>query len=224
MCGVLVVIYLQKRGDKVDFDQCLNDLSTVLKIIDKDNKDLPIFILGESMGGAIALQLTSEYPNLVTGLICSVPAGSRYKASSTNLDVAIHLVKGINRPFDIGTKIVGQATKEERLRKEWSADPFNRLYLSPKELLEFASFMSKNKTSASKIKNTPVLVFQGVQDKLVKAKGTLEIYNSIASQDKDLVLIGSSEHLIFENTKCPLSALSGILGWMQSHSQKPNLN
>jgi len=210
-----------KGGDKVNFQQCLNDLSTVLRIIDKDNKGLPVFLLGESMGGAITLQLTAAHPELVSGLVCSVPASSRYKASSIDLDVALHIVKGINKPFDIGTKIVNQATKEDVLKRDWQSDPFNRLSLAPKELLQFAQFMNQNKAAANKIKNTPVIVFQGVQDKLVKPRGTMEIYNSIASTDKDLVLIGSSEHLIFENNICDKSVISGVVGWMQAHNQIP---
>jgi len=207
-----------KGGEKVNFQQCLNDLATVLRIIDKDNKGLPVFLVGESMGGAIALQLTAIHPELVSGLVCSVPAGSRYNAPSIDFDVALHIVKGMNKPFDIGTKIVNQATKETNLKKDWQSDPFNRLSLAPKELLQFAQFMSQNKTAATKIKNTPVIVFQGVQDKLVKPKGTMEIYNLIASTDKDLVLIGSSEHLIFENNACDKSVISGIVGWMQAHN------
>jgi lysophospholipase len=209
-----------KSGNKLNFQQGLNDLSTVLKIIKKDNQDTPIYLLGESMGGAVALQVTAAHPELMNGLICSVPAGNRYKASSTDFDLALHFVKGINKPFDIGTKIINQATQEENLKKEWESDPFNRLSLTPKELVEFALFMSRNKTAASKITNTPVIIFQGVQDKLVKPKGTMEIYNSIPNKDKDLVLIGSSEHLIFENTTCPPSTIAGVLGWIEAHNKK----
>ncbi len=210
-----------KGGDKLNFHQCLTDLSTVLKIINKDNKSIPIYLLGESMGGAIALQVTALYPELMNGLICSVPAGNRYKASSTDLDVALHIMKGINKPFDIGTKVINQATQQESLKKEWESDPFNRLSLSPKELVEFAVFMGQNKAAAAKITKTPVIIFQGVQDKLVKPAGTMEIYNSIPNKDKDLVLIGSSEHLIFESTTCPKSTITAIIGWMEGHNKGP---
>ena len=210
-----------KGGDKLNFQQCLADLSTVLKIINKDNKNTPIYLLGESMGGAIALQVTASYPELMNGLICAVPAGNRYKASSTDLDVAFHFMKGVNRPFDIGTKVINQATQQESVKKEWESDPFNRLSLSPKELVEFAVFMGQNKPAANKIRNTPVIIFQGIQDKLVKAAGTLEIYNSIPNKDKDLVLIGASEHLIFENTNCPKSTITAIIGWMDAHNKTP---
>jgi alpha-beta hydrolase superfamily lysophospholipase len=208
-----------KVGDKLNFSQCLSDISTVLKIINQDNPGTPIYLLGESMGGAIALQVTASHPELMNGLICSVPAGSRYKASSTDLDVALHMVKGINKPFDIGTKLINQATQRESLKKQWQADPFNRLSLSPKELVEFAVFMKQNKAAATQIANTPVIIFQGVQDKLVKRTGTMEIYNSIPNKDKDLVLIGSSEHLIFENTICPKSTITAIIGWMEAHNK-----
>ncbi len=215
--------YLSSKGrDKVDFAGCLQDLSTVIKEIHEDNPGVPIFILGESMGGAVALQLTALHPELVTGLICSVPAGSRYKSSSTNLEVAVRLVRGKNLPFDIGSKIVNQATTKSSVKVAWHNDPFDRLRLSPLELVQFQEFMNQNKSAAIKIKDTPVIIFQGVQDKLVKPEGTMQIFKELTTKDKDMVLVGASEHLIFEANEFSRPVVSGVLGWMTSHLPEQN--
>lgn len=211
-----------KARDKVDFNGCLQDLSTVLKEIHEDNPDMPLFVLGESMGGGIALQLTALHPELVTGLICSVPAGNRYKSSSTNLEVAVRLVKGRNTPFDIGSKIVNQATSKSSVKVAWQSDPFDRLKLSPIELVQFQEFMNQNKNAAGKIKDTPVIIFQGVQDKLVKQAGTLQIFKELSTTDKDMVLVGSLEHLIFEANEFSKPVVSGVIGWMTSHLPEQN--
>jgi esterase/lipase len=129
----------------------------------------------------------------------------------------VRLVKAKNKPFDIGHQIINQATGNEDLKQEWANDPFNRLALSPKELVDFQAFMNQNKSAAAKIKNLPVLFFQGGQDKLVKAEGTMQIFNEIPSKDKDLVLIGSSEHLIFEEGQFGLAVVNGVTGWILAH-------
>jgi pentatricopeptide repeat protein len=210
--------YATSKGkDRADFEGSIEDLSTILKTVRAENSAAPIFILGESMGGAIALQFTAKHPELVDGLICSVPAGTRYKGKKTSLEVFVRLLKGANKPFNIGKEVISQATAKDSLQKEWENDPFNRLELTPKELVDFQLFMNQNKAAANKIKDRPVIFFQGGQDKLVKAKGTVDIFKEVASQDKDLVFLGSSEHLIFEEGQFDSSVVYGVVGWMLAH-------
>src|ERR1700733_8492835 len=62
---------------ELDFDGCLVDIKAELEEIHKNHPALPVIILGESMGGAIALRATALYPKLVSGLVSSVPARDR---------------------------------------------------------------------------------------------------------------------------------------------------
>src|SRR6516162_4748040 len=130
----------------------------------------------------------------------------------TELKVFVRLLKGVNKPFNIGKEVISQATANDSLQKAWENDPFNRLELTPKELVDFQRFMNQNKAAASKIKDRPVIFFQGGQDKLVKAKGTVDIFKDVASTDKDLVFSGSSEHLIFEEGQFDPSVVYGVIG------------
>jgi len=215
--------YIQSKGkDEVDLPGCLDDLEHVLRVIRRDDPDVPLFLLGESMGGAIAMQSAARNPDLIDGLICSVPAGNRYKSGKTNLLVALRLVKDKNKQFSIGTNVVEQATHKLSLRESWQSDPFNRLMLTPKELVHFQEFMNQNKAAAAKIKKTPVIVFQGYQDHLVKPEGTLQLFKLLGTEDKDLVLSGTSEHLIFEEGQCGKEVCNGVIGWMLGHM--PDIN
>jgi acylglycerol lipase len=183
--------------DQVDFDGCLNDVKTTLLSIRAANPGLPIFLLGESMGGAIALRATSMYPDLVNGLISAVPSGDRFKQKKTDLKVALEYLKGANKQFDVGAAIVDQATANPKLRKDWADNPLDRMDLSPKELIQFQSFMNDNHDSARKITDVPVLMVQGTNDKLVKPEGTWDLFNEIESEQKTFLAV-PSEHLIYE--------------------------
>ena len=50
--------------------------------------------------------------------------------------------------------------------------------------------MNQNHDRAKEITNTPVLILQGGKDHLVKQEGTIELFNELATQDKDLILVG----------------------------------
>jgi alpha-beta hydrolase superfamily lysophospholipase len=216
--------WMKAQGhSEVDFNSCLSDIQVALKSIRAAHPGKSIFLLGESMGGAIALRATSLYPELIDGLISSVPAGERFKQKKTDLKVALEFLTGPNRQHNIGKSVIDQATKNEKLRDDWEGDPLDRMDLSAKELIQFQKFMNDNHDVAKQITNTSVLVVQGSNDKLVKPEGTWDIFNEIQSAQKNFLAV-PSEHLIFEVQQDHGNAFdeklaSMIDAWIFSHWQ-----
>lgn len=225
----------QSNGNRdVDFEDCLKDVHDTLRVIRRVHPDIPIFILGESMGGAIALRITSRYPELVDGLISAVPSGDRLRQRKTELKVALRLLKGAaNKKFDVGSDVIDQASQgkggkgqiNEELRDKWRRDPLARLELSPNELIQFQHFMNENHDSAKLIKNRPVLMVQGLDDNLVKAEGTLDLWHELPTDDKEIQLIPQARHLIFEESEFNDQALNEkvkaiVTRWLDTHINK----
>lgn len=188
-----------KGKTKVNFDECLEDIKQTLESIRAANPGLPVYILGESMGGAIALRAASMYPDLVDGLISSVPAGERFNQGKTSVKVFLNLLTGMNLA-NVGNDVLNQATKNQRLKDQWKDDPLARLNLSPQELIQFQDFMNFNHDAAKKVTDMPVLFVQGTGDQLVKPEGTWELFNDVASKDKSFFAV-PGEHLIFEEAQ-----------------------
>ncbi|HEY9714394.1 MAG TPA: alpha/beta fold hydrolase [Chroococcales cyanobacterium] len=210
--------FMEANGqERLDMQGCVEDLRAVLKLLKHDYRDYPVFLLGESMGGALALRVVAENPEQVDGLICSVPSGSRYRSLSTKLRVGADFLKSKSRPVPVGIDVVKQATKNEDLRDSWMNDPASRLSLSPQELINFQKFMDENTFYARKITSKPVILFQGNDDKLVKEKGTLDLFQALATPEKSIVILGGTEHLIFEAGQFKDDLTLGVLGWMSAH-------
>lgn len=221
--GVLAVdvkgfgaLAFEKGQDRVDMDAGLEDVGAMASIVRSHNPNLPIFILGESMGGALALQFAAKFPNLLDALISSVPSGARFKNTSTNLLVGVKFLEGRNKPIEIGKRIVSQATMNEGLKDGWLSDPDSRLKLSAEELINFQEFMNHTKKYAKEIKDTPVIIFQGFQDHLVKPEGTYALYEQLSTEEKDLVFVGAKEHLIFEEGQAPIDIVKMLAAWLDS--------
>jgi alpha-beta hydrolase superfamily lysophospholipase len=210
----------EKGLDKLDLENGLEDLAAAVSLFRSYTPDLPIFVLGESMGGALALQLTAKYPDLVAGLISSVPSGRRYRSASTGLLVGIRYLEDKKQPIEIGKKVIEQATDNQAVRDELLSDPASRLTLSPQELVHFQEFMSRTRSLAKEINKTPVIVFQGFKDHLVKPEGTFALYEALAVKDKQLVMVGEAEHLIFEEGQAPDDVVGMLAGWLDSHRAK----
>lgn len=203
--------------ERVDFDGCMEDIRNTLKVVHRAHPGLPVFILGESMGGAIALRACALYPDLVDGLISSVPAGDRFKQGQTKLTVAFHLIADPNTPFDIGKSVIKQATVKQDLRDSWGNNPLSRLKVSANELIQFQNFMNQNHKFAIQIKERPVLFVQGCDDKLVRPEGTVELFNRLATKDRQIELIPKAEHLIFEEAQFTDQEVEIVNKWISSH-------
>lgn len=208
--------------ERIDFDYCLRGIEQTLHFIHKVNPKMPIFILGESMGGAIALRFTSQHPDLVAGLVSSVPSGDRFKQGKETLRVGLKLLTAPNKEFDIGSSVINRATSKDDLKERWEKDPLNRMQLTPKELVRFQDFMNDNHESAKSITNTPVLFVQGCKDTLVRPEGTMQLYNQISSQDRELELIHDGEHLIFEENQFNDQVIKKLDKWLSSHLTTTN--
>jgi alpha-beta hydrolase superfamily lysophospholipase len=209
------------RNDEVyqqlNLQASVRDISGVLSSLRADYDNCPLILLGESMGGAIVLRVAAEHPELVDAVISSVPSGSRYKGRKTAFKVGFNFLKHRHAQFDIGSSIVSQATDNADLRDMWEGDPNVRLKLSPAELLNFQKFMGENVKAVTSITKTPVIIYQGYSDNLVKPMGTLAIYQAIPNKDKDMIFLGRAEHLIFEEGQTDPIVLHNVVEWMNRH-------
>lgn len=213
--------FMEAKGrETVDFEGCLDDVRSTLKVVRRAHPTLPVFILGESMGGAIALRSTAMFPDLVDGLISSVPAGDRFKQNKTRLNVALHFIADPNAPINIGTDVIKQATQKPELRALWANDPLARLKVSPNELIQFQRFMNQNHESAKLIKDKPVLFVQGCNDRLVRPEGTVELFNELKTEDRQIELIKNAEHLIFEEDQFTDKEIQIVNDWIAARIDK----
>ena len=201
--------------DKLDLPQTLADIKATLVAMKTRYPNAGIFLLGESMGGAIALRATSIYPELLRGLISSVPSGDRFSGLGEDLHVGLHvLAGGFSGRFNVGEHVVEHATKDEELRTRWNNDPASRSKFSPDELILFQAFMNQNNVTAAKVKTTPVLILQGAQDKLVRPGGSFNVWDHLATPDRTFAASSNREHLIFEYGQYSPDDINYVTNWI----------
>ena len=207
-----------KGHEDTAYSATLNDIKRVANFIRRRNPGLPIFVLGESMGGAIALRAAALYGDTMDGVIASVPSAERFQNQVMGFKVALNLLAGgLNKPFDIGGQIESQATKRSELLQLWHGDVKAKARMSPKELIKFAAFMRLTLRHCREITKTPAIIVQGLADRLVKPEGTFDMFKAIPNQDRTLVIVGDAEHLIFETDKQDVVLLQSISAWIDKH-------
>ncbi len=211
--------WTQTKGvEELDYDQTIADIANLAEIIRNEFPGLKIFLLGESMGGAIALRAGAQLGSKLDGIISSVPSAVRYQQRKMTLDTALHFASGRKKAFDVGY-VANQATSDPELQAQWKSNAKARLQLTPIQLTDFAVFMAKTKPFAEKIDQLPVLVVQGLSDKLVKPEGTTGLFEAVSAPDKSLLLTGLSEHLMFETPNPDPVLMDVVDSWLKHHSQ-----
>lgn len=212
--------WLSNSGyEDLDYPRVLSDIALIVGVLQERHPNSKIFILGESMGGAIALTAGSELSS-VAGIVSSVPSAQRFGSGKMAVNVARHFVHGATKQFNILDQVAAQATSRPEMREIWALDPKARANMSSADLICFDNFMRSTESYCSKIK-LPTFVVQGLQDKLVKPEGTMRLFNAVGCSDKTLLIIGDSEHLIFESDKHPKVLIDGLTTWLFEHSASP---
>lgn len=201
----------------MDLSGCLEDIHLLCQSLRDSYAERPLFLLGESMGGGIAIHFAAEYPNDIDAAISSVPGAERKKEGWRIATTAFHLVTDSEKPFNVGDELIDSMTDESTLRHRLNADPDGRKHFSARELMEFNKFMQTNAKLAAGV-NVPVFITQGDKDPLVKETSTIKIFHSIKTDNRSLLLLGSSEHLIFEANQFSDALLDGICDWLKRQS------
>lgn len=211
--------WAQTKGvEELDYTQTITDIGNAVQVIKERNNNIPVYVLGESMGGAIALRAASHLGKKIDGVISSVPSAERFQQKKMTLQTTLHFLKDPKQPFDVGY-VAEMATSNQETLKRWEEDPNARLAMTPVELLEFAVFMRRTKPHAEQITELPVLMLQGLKDRLVKPQGTFDLFDAVKSPDKTILIIGTAEHLMFENPHPDKMLMDTVDSWLKGHTR-----
>ncbi len=209
--------WTQTRGmEEIDYDQAIADIRLLCEALKSDSENLKVFVLGESMGGAIALRAAASLGGVIDGVISSVPSAERFQQKKMTLQTALHFIKDPHKAFDVDY-VAAMATSNADMQSKWKKDPKAKLQLSPIELMEFAVFMRRTKPQVEKITDLPVLIVQGLGDRLVKPEGTFSLFDAVSSKDKTLHLAGLAEHLMFETVSPDPILIDTVDSWLKHH-------
>lgn len=200
------------------------DIGKLLVDIRKQYPDYKVYLLGESMGGALAIRAAAENADLIDGVVCSAPAWKLLKMRSTAVKgvVELYLFRG-RKPGIASRGVIHQATSDHELREHWLAGQSHKMKLSRKEATDFVRFVSKTDSYAKKV-TKPVLVMQGLEDHLVSPKAVAKLFGDIPASNKEFLIDAKGEHLLLEEGKFSPVLLERLIAWLKADQSSPKLD
>ena len=199
----------------LDISGCLADLKAALTEIRNLYPSLPLFLAGESLGGAIALKCASQNAHLVDGLIMSSPAIDSNRHFFNHWELWLKHYLAPDRRVSLIKALIERAEPDEELRQLWLDDHLACKEVYVRDLIAVRNLLNDNERSARMLLRTPILVLQGYGDRLFVPRDTLSLFERLATPEKELVYIGNAEHLMLQSRRQDHRGLSVLMGWMQ---------
>jgi alpha-beta hydrolase superfamily lysophospholipase len=214
-----------KKGDLKKFKYILEDLNLLIGFIREQHPEIPIFLLGESMGGCVSINLVGLYQEVsssLSGLILFAPAVKLNFSKKMWIGIsALFILLLPVRLFSPSKAIIPTKGREEdgirnpihiQYDKE---DPIHLDKTSPRYLLNLFRYIRKTIRVASQI-SIPTLIFQGTDDKGISPDGVRRFYNHVASKDKRIILIEGGYHSLLADPGFQ-DKWSILIDWLKSH-------
>ncbi len=185
------------RGYVERFSDYVTDLKTFSDIVRGGHGDTKIFLVGHSMGGAIATAYTIRYQRELAGLLLSGAALKLPSGQSPALIVAARMLSLLLPKMGITVLDASAISQDKAVVDAYVNDP---LVYRGKIRARFGGEMLKTlqelPRQMPKI-NLPILIMHGTADRLSDPQGSQMLYERVGSSDKTLKLYEGFYHEIF---------------------------
>ncbi|MGX7107906.1 alpha/beta hydrolase [Facklamia miroungae] len=191
-----------------DYNDLIDDINHVLELAKKENPDLPIFLIGHSMGGFGVTSFGTKYPQKVNGIVSSGALtrdlNNSVKSALTDLDPSTRI------PNELGEGVCSV----EEVREDYQNDPLNEKSYSiglAQQLAKGLDWLEKHPTDFV----DPILILHGEKDGLVSYEDSLKFFKEIESEDKQVKIYGKLFHEIF-NEYMKDEVIQDAISWIEN--------
>jgi len=206
---------------KIDNERSYEDIVKLAKALNEQYGELPIAVLGESLGTSFCVRLAGEHHDLVDAIIVAAPTS---RVNPLMFFAPRTIGQGVKALFMPGHQMSYSVffdklvSNNPEIIEELGADPevLRRIPLS--SLLETTDFVGKTNKWATLIKrDTPVLILQGSRDQAMVPRAVTKLAKNIKSTDQTIRWISGYGHLLLETDYLGPPALDAITDFINDH-------
>ncbi len=198
-----------KRGYLDDFHPFIDDADLFVDLATKENPNLPLFMLGHSMGGFITAGYGSKYPGKLKGQVFSGPVIIELPIFDALKEMDVENAPETPIPNSLSALIC----RDQEVVKDYENDPLvlkeTTLKLLTTVFIEGAAWLAEN------LKNYdyPCLILHGGGDQIVDKASSEYLHENISVKDKTLKIYEDFYHEILNEAEKD-QVLSDIQHWV----------
>jgi alpha-beta hydrolase superfamily lysophospholipase len=204
-----------KRGHIDSWAQFREDLQRLLRLVEAQSPDLPLFLMGYSLGGLIAADYALHNPGVLKGLVLMAPGLDSEDISAFAIMMARIFSRilprlGINPGLDDVW-----VSRDEKVLQEMADDPLCHGTATARLGNEVLKTMDWCQQNAGTLK-TPVLVLHGKDDHIMPADTSRVFFENIAFSDKKRIEYDGGYHEL-DNDVNHQEVLGDLVRWLEDH-------
>ncbi|KRG09094.1 alpha/beta hydrolase [Staphylococcus sp. NAM3COL9] len=187
-------------------NEIVEDLSEVMNYV-KTNFEGQVYLIGHSMGGCIVTLFSTQYPNLVDGIITS-GALTRY-----NIKLFGEPDRSVSPHEYVKNELGDGLCSDQTVVEKYKLDELNAKQISMGLVYTLLDGVEYLKNNAKQLKDN-ILILHGKEDGLVSYKDSIQLYDEIGSEHKSIHIFDGLQHEIFNESSHNNSIFNEIIEWL----------
>lgn len=200
------------RANVEDFDYFVSDLHQLVSLARGENPDLPMYMIGHSMGGLIATHYALRHESLLEGLVLS---GAALQVGDDVSPLLKRLSAFIARwlPAMAILENDGLLSRDPAVAERFDADPLT--YKGRVKARMGYEMLTASEAAQARMASLslPMLIMHGGADNMTSPQGSRRLNEVAASRDKTLVIWEGAYHEIF-NEPNQDEVIQRMLDWL----------
>ena len=205
------------RANIERFAYLVSDLGTFAGRAQREHPGAPVFLLGHSMGGAIALACALRYTGSLKGLALSAPALATGETVSPFKRLTLRLLSSLAPNTGALTLPAAAISRDPAVVEAYEQDPLVfRGAIPARTIVELLRAMASFPAGAQDLR-LPVLIQHGTADTLVPLAATRPIYDTLGQpKGRTLRTYEGLYHEIYNEPERD-RVLADLAVWLESH-------
>lgn len=204
-----------QRGYINNWDELREDLHTFLGLVHQDEPDLPLFLLGHSLGGLVVLDYALVYPQGLQGVIASAPAVMQTAITPVKVLLAKSLSRLVPR-FTLATGLDYKGiSRDPQVVAQYQQDPLVHEVGTTRMGAEAFAAQDRALAGAGSFE-PPLLLIHGDADRLVPVLGSQTFYERVAHADKKIIIYPGGYHEA-HNDEHRQQYFEDLSEWIEAH-------
>jgi alpha-beta hydrolase superfamily lysophospholipase len=204
-----------KRGHVDAWSDYREDLRSFVEVVRREEPARPLFLLGNSLGGLIAIEYALQHPEGLRGVIAAAPPLGRLSVPPVLLALG-RVMSRIWPAFSLETGMdLSGLARDPAVVAELLADPLFHRLGSARLSTEVQSAIARVQSRAAGFP-LPLLVLHGSKDRMVPPDGSRAFVARVARPDARLIEYPEGHHVLFADWDRE-QVLADLVQWIERH-------